>query len=325
MRFDVITVGSSTVDVFVSTNVETIGKKRNHKVKKMLAYPLGSKLLIKELKVTTGGGGTNTAVSFSRLGNKVAYLGKLGNDENGNIILNKLKKEKIKFIGVKGKEQTGYSVILDSKAHDRTILTHKGCNNNLKFKELRLSKLKTKWFYFSAMLETSFKTLEKLSAFAKKNNINIAFNPSSYLAKKGAKYLKNILKNTTVLVLNKEEASSIVRGKTTEDLLKNLTKHGPQIAVITHGKNYVAAYDGNKFYKIKPHKMKVVESTGAGDAFASTFVSSLIQNKNIETSLKAGLINAESVITHHGAKNKLLKSSELNKLLKKKRIKVKVY
>ena len=41
----------------------------------------------------------------------------------------------------------------------------------------------------------------------------------------------------------------MVRGKTTEDLLKNLTKQGPQIAVITHGKNYVAAYNGNKFYK----------------------------------------------------------------------------
>ena len=149
MRFDVITVGSSTVDVFVSTNVETIGKKRNHKVKKMLAYPLGSKLLIKELKVTTGGGGTNTAVSFSRLGNKTAYLGKIGNDENGNIILKVLKKEKIEFIGIKGKEQTGYSVILDSKAHDRTILTHKGCNNNLRIKEIKLSELKTKWFYFS--------------------------------------------------------------------------------------------------------------------------------------------------------------------------------
>ena len=46
---------------------------------------------------------------------------------------------------------------------------------------------------------------------------------------------------------------------------------------------------------------------------------------DIETALKAGLINAESVITHHGAKNKLLKSAELNKILKKKRIKVKVY
>ena len=291
----------------------------------MLAYPLGSKLLIKELKVTTGGGGTNTAVSFSRLGNKTAYLGKIGNDENGNIILEVLKKEKIKFIGIKGKEQTGYSVILDSKAHDRTILTHKGCNNNLEFKEIKLSKLKTKWFYFSAMLETSFKTLEKLSEFANKNKINIAFNPSSYLAKKGTKYLRNILKNTTVLVLNKEEAASVVKGKTTEDLLKNLTKYGPKITVITHGKNYVAAYDGNKFYKLRPHKMKVIESTGAGDAFASTFVSSLIKNKDIKTALKSGLINAESVISHHGAKNKLLKSTELNKLLKKKRINVKVY
>ena len=50
-----------------------------------------------------------------------------------------------------------------------------------------------------------------------------------------------------------------------------------------------------------------------------------IKNKDIETALKSGLINAESVITHHGAKNKLLKLSELNKLLKRKRIKVKVY
>ncbi|MBL7051202.1 carbohydrate kinase family protein [Candidatus Woesearchaeota archaeon] len=325
MRYDIITVGSSTIDVFVSTDSEIFSKKSNHKLTKMLAYPLGTKLLIKELNFTTGGGGTNTAVAFSRLNNKTAYLGKIGNDENGTLIKKQLKKEKIDFVGVTGKENSGYSIILDSKAHDRTILTHKGANNNLKFNEINLKKLKTKWFYFSSMVDTSFKTLEKLSVHAKKNNIKVAFNPSSYLTRKGINYLKKIIKNTNILILNKEEASDLVKGKTVEELLKKLTAKGPEIVVITHGKHYVIAFDTKNYHKIKPHNIKIIESTGAGDAFASSFISTLIKNKDIPTALKTGLINAESVITHHGAKNKLLKRNELNKLLNKKRLTVKTY
>ena len=321
--YDTITVGSATFDVFVNTKSELIKIKTSSSEDDLIAYPSGSKILIKELRFTTGGGGTNTAVSLARLGHKTAYLGSLGNDENGKKILDLLKKEKIDFIGVLSKEITGYSIILDSIEHDRTILTYKGANDKLRFSDINLKKLKTKWFYFSSMISESFKTLEKLAEFAEKNNIKIAFNPSTYLAKKGKNYLKKILTRTTILVLNNEEASLLVGKNNIKIMLKKLCELGPRIAVITNGKKEINAYDGKNIYTVIPNKIKVVESTGAGDAFASSFLSGMIKKSNIEFALKLGLVNSESVIQHGGAKNKLLKYKEALENIKKSSVKIK--
>jgi ribokinase len=322
--YDVITVGSNTVDVFARTKFSELIKIMDTKGERdLLAYPTGSKILIEELNFTTGGGGTNTAVSFARLGHKVAYLGKMGKDENADFIINSLKKEKVDLIVSRGEGYPGYSVILDSLEHDRTILTFKGCNDDLKFSEIPLKKLKTKWFYFSSMMNESFKTLEKLIKYAKKHNIKIAFNPSSYLAEKGKDYLKDVLSNTDILILNRYEAKLLVGLSSIENMLKSLRELGPKIAVITRGKKGVFAFDGEYFYEGKPNKIKVVETTGAGDAFASSFLSGIIKKNDVGFAIKLGMTNAESVITYHGAKNKLLKYKDALQILKKRPIKVK--
>src|SRR3989344_2776592 len=131
MKYDIITVGSAVMDVFLDTDVHEHGKE--------ICYTIGAKIKVKDLKFSTGGGGTNTAVAFSKFGLKTGYIGKLGKDENAKVILRELENEKVDFLGVKdakGKEHTGYSVVLDSKEHDRTILTYKGINDKLKFSEL---------------------------------------------------------------------------------------------------------------------------------------------------------------------------------------------
>ncbi len=323
--YDIITVGSATVDVFAHTKSELIKIKTSSSEEDLIAYPSGSKILIKELRFTIGGGGTNSAVSLARLGHKVAYLGSLGNDENGRRILDLLKKEKLDFIGVLSKEITGYSIILDSIEHDRTILTYKGANDKLKFSGINLKKLKTRWFYFSSMISESFKTLEKLAEFAEKNKIKIAFNPSTYLAEKGKNYLKKILIRTTILILNNEEASLLVGKNNIKTTLKKLYELGPRIVVITNGKKPIHAYDGKNIYALMPNKIKVIESTGAGDAFASSFLSGIIKKNDVKFALKMGLANSESVITHPGAKNRLLNYKEILKVIKKRHAKIKKF
>jgi sugar/nucleoside kinase (ribokinase family) len=77
--------------------------------------------------------------------------------------------------------------------------------------------------------------------------------------------------------------------------------------VITNRDKEVSAYDGEKFYSIIPHKLKVIERTGAGDAFASGFVAGQMIGKSIENSLKLGLEESESVIKHKGAKIGLIR------------------
>ena len=305
--YDVITVGSATVDALARTEFcEMIHDKKN---KECIAYPVGAKILMEELVLTTGGGGTNTAVSLARLGHKVAFLGKIGSKYNSKRVIQQLKEEKVNTsLIIRSKTgRTGYSIVLDSKKHDRTILSFRGSNNDLGFNEIDLKKLKTKWFYFSSLMGKSFRTLEKIANYASKNKIKIAFNISSYLAKKGPSYLGNILKKTDILVLNKEEACILVGKNKIEKLLKKLNKLGPDVIAITDGKKGVYVYNNDHIYYGKPTNVKIVETTGAGDAFASSFLCGIIRKNNIEFAMRLGMTNAESVIQHHGAKEKLLK------------------
>jgi ribokinase len=322
-KYDVITVGSATIDVFVDTDSELIKIRTSKGEEDLIAYPSGSKILIRNLQFFTGGGGTNTAVSLSRLGLKVAYLGKLGNDDNANKILSELKKEKIAFIGKIGDDKTGYSIILDSIEQDRTILTYKGENDDLGVCDVDFKKLKTKWFYFSSMVRSSFQTLENLAEYAQKNNIKVVFNPSNYLAEKGKDFLANILSRTEILVLNREEAELISGKGEIKDLISRLKKSGPKRVVITDGKNGAYTADEKYFYHVLPLKnLKIRETTGAGDAFASSFLAGVIKKKKIEFALKLGIVNSSSVIQELGAKNVLLKYAKALNIIKKSRIKI---
>lgn len=297
MKFDVVTFGSAVVDIFADTNVP---EKNNS-----LCYPAGSKILLKNLKFDIGGGGTNTAVAFSRLGLKTGCICKVGKDSYGKSILELLKKEKIKFLGkIEKNNLTGYSIILDSKENNRTILTYKGINNEIKTNEIKT--FKTKWIYCSSLLGESLETQKKLIKKLKKQNTKFAFNPSDYLIKE--KNLKDLLKETDILILNKEEALILLKNnnlKLYEELKKLISKQG--IVVITDKNKEILAFENSKKHKLKPNKIKVVERTGAGDAFASGFVAGQIAKKSIEESLKLGLKESESVIKHFGAKNKLIK------------------
>ncbi len=307
--YDVITVGSSTVDVFAKSKSSELIKIIDSKGETdLLAYPTGSKILVEELNFTTGGGATNTAVCLARLGLKVGCISKMGTGSNSAKVIRHLKREGIddSLLVCSRKGKTGYSIVLDSIEHNRTILAFKGSNNELKFNEIALKKLKTKWFYFSTMLGEGYKTLEKLAKFAEKNDIKIAFNVSEYLVNKGANFLKEILKRTDVFVLNKEEAKILILGDDIKNLLVKIHELGPKIVIITDGKKEVNAFDGKFVYSFKPTNVKPVETTGAGDAFAATFLAGLIKKGDIEFALRLGSVNSESVIRHHGAKNKLL-------------------
>lgn len=314
--YNVISIGSSTVDTFVDTGNKLFQRVYDGTIVKV---PFGSKILVENIRFDTGGAGTNTAAAFSRLGFKTACVTKTGCGINSRRVINMLKKENIdaSFVVQSPKGRTGFSIILDAKGHDRTILSFKGSNDDVHYDEIKKSKLKAKWFYFGSMLGASYKTAEKLSDFAVKNSIKTAFNPSPYLAKKGVKFLGKLLKNVNALILNKEEAGYIAGKGGEKSLLKKLKKLGPDIVVITDGKNGAYCYDGNYSYHISTHHVKVVEATGAGDAFAASFVAGLMKNKNIEFCLQLGLANAESVIAHPGAKNKLLRWHEIVEIINK--------
>lgn len=168
--YDMITLGSADVDLYVKTEIKP--EIRRHLHHKDIAYRLGTKLLVDDLFITTGGSGTNTAVAFSRLGLKTGFIGLIGDDISGKNILTELKKEKIDFLGSVKSGQTGVSVILPTES-DRTILTYKGIANNLTIKDIKVKKIRTKWLYVSTMIGQSFETAEKIIHISKRKGLKL--------------------------------------------------------------------------------------------------------------------------------------------------------
>ena len=314
--FDVITVGSSTVDAFMHTDPRQteILKIHGHTD---VAYTIGDKILVEKLEFFTGGGGTNCAVAFARLGLKTGWIGRAGSDLNGESILGDIKREGVEFLGYRG-GTSGYSVILDAIEEDRTIFTYKGCNDDLSYRKIRIPE--TRWIYLSSMMGKSFETMKKIAYHANIHNIKMAFNPSLYLARKGEAYLRPVVRNTEILVLNRQEAESLLEKQHHNifTMLSEISSLGPKIVAITNGREGADCLDCHEgfFYSIKPLKVRIRETTGAGDAFASGFVASKIRGKSTEYALRLGMLNAESVIQYKGAKNILLGREAFHKAQK---------
>jgi len=311
---DVITIGSATVDVFAVIS------------KRLKEINVGDKVLVEAIAFETGGGGVNAAVGLSRMGLNTAFLGKLGHDLNAFKILHELKKEKVHVIKTHASEYpTSYSFILKSKKEqDRVLFTYKGASDHLNYNDFEKSELKTKWIYMATMMKGSFKTCNKIADYAKKHNIKLMFNPSTYLAAKGRFYLRKILNATTILVLNRSEAKLLLNAKTDHlpALAKGLYRIGPKLVIITEGAKGVAAYDGRELYTLPAYKVKVVSTTGAGDAFASGFLAGIIHHNDIVHAMELGMANAASVIGYYGTKNRLLTYIRAKKFINKRREKV---
>lgn len=313
--YDIITVGSATVDVFVKTKNPVIRSHANHKD---VCYAIGQKVLVNDLHIDTGGGGINTASAFTKFGLKTGWLGKCGTDLNAEIISKELARKKISVVCSKpAPGNTGYSVILTGLNNNRTILAYKGVNDLLGTKDVPWNKLRTKWFYFSSMLGKSLQTLKAIAQYSKKNNIPYAFNASMYLAKQGIKKLKPIINGCDLLILNKEEARAMTgKKKTCPDQLKTLQKHAKTV-VITDGAKKSHGYDGKHCCEITPPKVKVAEPTGAGDAFASGMLTGLLLKNDVCYGMQLGTVQAVSVIQELGAKKGQLTLKEANKLINK--------
>jgi ribokinase len=299
-KFDVICFGSGLIDIFVYTDV--------HEKKKQLSYPVGSKIQIEELGFDVGGGGVNTSTTFSRFGFRTGFLGNIGTEGLSDKISDKIKKEGVVFVGER-KGSGGYSIVLDSKEHDRTILTYKGENDKLKIGKVNFD---CDWFYFSAMNGKSFKSQLKI---AKSKRYKIAYNPSLYLFDKVN--VKKLVRYCEIIILNKEEADRL--NKEHEKILGM----GPDIVIVTDGKNPFYCYTKGEKYKIYPNpEVKPVERTGAGDAFASGFVGAYIKTGDIVKSIKMGVANSESVVRYKGSTNKILTWGEAESAIKKRAFRV---
>jgi ribokinase len=319
--YDVITVGEATMDAFMT--LHDSHDKYHLTEKGELCFRHGEKINVEKYDFCMGGNAANVAVGLSRLGFKATICGETGDDEFSIKIRNSLAKEEVERLFLIQKPgNSHFSVIINFKG-ERTIFSeHRERENDFKLEEVS-----TRYFYLTSLGRKWEHAYKQVLDFALKNDVKIAFNPGSPQFKEGKEVVHEVLQNTDILFLNKEEAELILLnhyGEKDDDsdgyvekLATKLQKIGVKNVVITNGQDgsYCLSENG-QFHKRKMFPGKVVERTGAGDAFATGFLGATLSDLSIDDCMLWGSANAASVVENVGAEKGLLTKLEIEEKVK---------
>ena len=298
----ILSIGAAVQDVFLSHSDEfkPVTDKSLHE--QVMQLEMGAKADVNKVDFSTGGGATNAAVTFARQGLHAMFMGTIGHDPAGQAVLNDLDTENVDTTHVSYSEKlnTGYSVLLLAPNGERTILTYRGASTHYDAKNFDLSDVDADWLYISNVAG-QMEILDKIFHQAREKKIKVFFNPGKNELKNPEK-LKGLLEDVDVLSVNKEEMQQIVHGETLEELVRH-GLHYVKTVIVSDGPNGVAASDGKTLLKAGMYQdVKVVDRTGAGDAFGSGFLSQWALGKSLQESIVFASANSTSVVTKIGAK-----------------------
>lgn len=301
----ILAIGKGTQDVFLHSdefNPHTQGKHVFTEI------PLGIKMEVEDVTFSTGGNATNVAVTFARQGLESQYMWTLGDDPVSSIILDALDKEGVdtRFVVQKDKYSSGYSLILIATNGERTIMNHRGVSTDKTGADLNFDAIENAdWIYPTSLATGGLELLNKIIHTAKKGGTKVMLNPAGpELAE--PENLKTLLEDVDVLCMNKEEMQLLVHGETLEELVRHGLNLCP-VVIVSDGPNGVVASDGKTIIRAGMYEdVPVVDRTGAGDAFASGFLSQWVQGKSLKDSIIFASANSTNVVTMVGAKAGIL-------------------
>lgn len=308
----IVALGSALQDIYLVDHDDFVGEALFTQLK------VGGKCDIDKIYYFSGGGGTNTAVTFARSGHETYFLGNFGGDTAAEAVKKDLAKEKVNlnYVSVLPTKTTGTSVVmLDKRSGERTILTCRGASalfENLNPKVL--DEIHPDWLYVTS-LRGDFKTLRRFFVAAEKNHTKIMFNPGVLELAEPRKVL-DLLKFVEILIVNREEAAQLVPGESPLELALHLKNYLPTV-IITNSSLGALALGSEKGYQLPVYETtKVKDTTGAGDAFGAGFLATLARGKTFRQSLVFAAANSSSVIRKLGAKAGILRAdAELHPML----------
>jgi len=315
-----MSIGGATYDLFVQVDHETVTMPDGHDA---FTLPLGSKVPVNGIVETCGGGACNTSVGLSRLGCNASFEGIVGSDQWGERLLETMRNEgaDVRYATIVEGEISSFSLILLAKNGERVILYEPGTNEHLQRSNFDLDiASQMDWVYLNHIQEQSTEIQDDIvQILARDESPRFTWNPGGYQITEGIDSAINLrlLKYTDILLLNDEEALKFARTDSVDQALRILRKTGAKTVCVTEGKNGVTATDGtNRYHCPVLPETKVIDTTGAGDAFGTGLTWALLRSMDFPIALKAGTISAASVVGTIGAQQGLLTETQMMDSLK---------
>lgn len=298
--YDVITLGDITIDLFFKG--ESLTQKDNR-----FFLAIGGKYVCDFFYEAVGGGGANVAIGCANFGLNTAVVGKVGENSFKQIIIQKLIKKGVstEFL-ITEEEFLNISAILLTDSGERSIIHYLTPNQSLSLSQSIKEKIiKTKIFYMGNLPRISINERCQLLNFLKDHKVVVALNLGVTDCRRPFDEIYNLIKLANIFIVNAHEFADLIKKdyqkiNWQENWAKYL-KFNDQILVITDGERGSYLYFQNQVFHQKAFPTKnIIDTTGAGDAFTSGFLSTYLKENDPIKALKTGSEYAVKILKKIG-------------------------
>lgn len=312
--YDCITIGDIKLDTFVLLEDASV-----HCELKLpecqLCIEYGGKIPVEAIDSQIAGSAPNIAVGLSRLGLSTAVFSVMGKDHTYHIALARMREEGVAtpYIVTDPRQRSSFAVVLNYKGEKTILVSHKPYI-------YRLPKLApTRWLYVSELGTGYLALYREVLRTLRTGRLKLGMNPGSIQIKERRKELYDLMKKTSLLFLNVGEARTLTKSSGSAKVKNVVAAAGRlnhQIVIVTAGRDGSYVFDGNTMLFLKMFPGKRVESTGAGDSFATGVLGATIAGLPLEEAVRWGAVNSASVVGQIGPQAGLLSAAEIRRRLK---------
>jgi len=291
-RFDAVGFGGLNVDKLFKVNKIANAEEESY---------------IINCEEACGGSAANTIVGLARLGCKVGFIGKVAGDREGNMLVEDFCREDVDTNGiVRAKHgRSGTVMGFVDKKGERALYVDPGVNDTIEFTEInREYTFQASFLHLTSFIaEKSFQAQKKIVEMLPAN-VKPSLDPGELYARKGDA-LEPIIKRTFVLMPNLSELELLTNTADYRKGAEILLRKGAKIVAVKLGSKGCYVTDGRESHRIEVFKVKVVDTTGAGDAFCAGFLYGLISGKSLYECGRLGNFVASRCIMKIGARTGL--------------------
>ncbi|OFX88703.1 MAG: sugar kinase [Bacteroidetes bacterium GWF2_33_16] len=307
----VLGIGNALVDIMTKLPDDSILEKFSLKKGSMqlserdFAETINKATEQYEKSQSSGGSAANAIHGLASLGAATGYIGKVGNDTFGEFFSNDMKANSINPIMLKSNTDTGRAIALISPDSERTFATYLGAAVELSENDLNAEQFKGyHYLHIEGYLVFNHALMNKAAQLAKENNMKVSLDMASFnVVEANLAFLKEYVKNYVDIIFANEEEAKAYTGKEPEDALHEIAEQC-EIAVVKIGSKGSLVKNNGMVYKIEPFKANSIDTTGAGDLYASGFLFGLVNKIPMEKCGRIGSLCASKVIEVIGSKMK---------------------
>jgi sugar/nucleoside kinase (ribokinase family) len=253
--------------------------------------------------MATGGSASNTINGITRLGMTGGFVGKVGKDDIGLFFTNDSINNGVKPHLLTSETPSGRCTVLVSPDSERTLCTYLGAACELEASDLNPQMFQGyDIFHIEGYLVQNHDLIRTAVRLAKQEGLKVSVDLASYnVVEDNLDFLQEIIHQYVDIVFANEEEARAFTGKEPVEALNAISNHC-EIAIVKVGKDGSFIKSGDQTVQIQPRKSDCIDTTGAGDLYASGFLFGLANNYSLEVCGKIGSLISGNVVEVLGAK-----------------------